>query len=61
MIEQDDIDWNVFKRHFIEREGFEPNPLDSRVISLYHYFSKGAHEEMMGRLTPKPQTTRNHE
>lgn len=44
-------DWMAFERYFREREGFSPSPGDSRAQSLFHYFTAGAHEEFMGRLT----------
>lgn len=44
-------DWTVFERIFREREGFHPEPRDTRAKELFHYFTAGAHEEFMGRLT----------
>jgi len=50
-IPQETLDWERFRKHHLEREGFEPNCRDIKVITLFHYFTFGAHEKYMGRLT----------
>jgi hypothetical protein len=49
--QQNALDWKRFAHVFQSREGYLPNSRDARVQELYIYFSLGAHEEFMGRLT----------
>lgn len=48
-----DLDWTRFCFWFERREGFAPTKGDSRAESLFGYFTAGAHDQHMGRLTPK--------
>lgn len=54
---QDVIDWSAFAKKFKQREGFDPNPRDSRAKELFMWFSIGAHEEYIGRLNAANAST----
>ena len=51
---QDALDWQVFAAAFEKRNGFVPHPMDTGHKEYFHWFTVGAHEEFMGRLTVKP-------
>lgn len=58
---QDALDWQVFATAFEKRNGFVPHTMDTGHKEYFHWFTVGAHEEFMGRLTVKPNAVISHE
>ena len=54
---QDALDWQVFAAAFQKRNGFVPHTMDTGHKEYFHWFTVGAHEEFMGRLTVKPNAS----
>jgi hypothetical protein len=50
--DKETLDWKVFSELWLKERGFLPNNRDRYHREAFHWFTQGAHAEMMGRLTP---------